>query len=90
VASTHFFFVRCKCFRAKQEVNTEPVFENLFRSPGIDSQPGGIYSVECLNVYKYGLSTVSLCVRMDKSTTQYMVYQLIEVRREEVDYLGGV
>jgi hypothetical protein len=29
---------------AIEELNTEPQFENLLRSPGIDSQPGGIDS----------------------------------------------
>ncbi len=43
---------------------TEPVFANLLRSPGIDSQPGGIDSSESipglLHVYKYGLSILAV------------------------------
>jgi hypothetical protein len=42
----------------------EPEFVNLSRSPGIDSQPGGIVSLESIDswaprkVYKVGLGTV--------------------------------
>jgi hypothetical protein len=42
-----------------EEQGPEPEFVNLLRSPGIDSQPGGIDSLESipglLNVYKFRL-----------------------------------
>jgi hypothetical protein len=42
---------------------TEPEFVNFLRSPGIDSQPGGIDSLNrflgSLNVYKFGQSNRS-------------------------------
>jgi len=50
--SHHFAHKRKKCKRNGQNIrlNTEPVFVNLLRSPGIDSQPGGIDSLESIPV----------------------------------------
>ncbi len=45
-------------------MTAEPVFVDLLRSPGIDSQPGGIDPrnrfLGYINVYGYGLGTQTL------------------------------
>ena len=53
----------------KHQVISEPVFVNFLRSPGIDSQTGGIDSSESnpigsINGYKYGLCSVLIVYRM--------------------------
>ena len=82
-----FFFFYCydftteNCPPFKLDNATEPVFVNLLRSPGIDSQPGGVDPwnrfLGSINVNKYGLCTVVTKMAFDSKlnhSTQSHLY----------------
>ncbi len=78
---TPWFLYNSSTFPAS--ILSEPVFVNLLRSPGIDSQPGGpvrqpyltgpsggIDSLGSLNVYKFGLWTLAHNENITQETQQ--------------------
>ncbi len=82
-----FFFFYCydftteNCPPFKLDNATEPVFVNLLRRPGIDSQPGGVDPCNrflgSINVNKYGLCTVVTKMAFDSKlnhSTQSHLY----------------
>jgi hypothetical protein len=53
------------------------VFIDLLRSPGIDSQSGGIDFSRSINVYKYGLWTVHFTLTTEPTIIFFKFYFLL-------------